>query len=182
MALPREVDFHSGDQSDPTAGDGMAVSIPTNSSALPTGTTAILSSPGTGVSESFADALANHVMSMVSTGGHEVTLQVQPPQLGEITIRIAVQGRDVSTWFGAAQPQAQVAVGQALDQLRSDLAGAGLNLAGAWVGADTSNMRQMPFAPANSTSRRGSFVATVENSSVSGNETDNRLSGVNVYA
>jgi Flagellar hook-length control protein FliK len=182
MAPQRDVDFHSGDRSGPTAVDGMAGSIPTNSSASPTGTTAVLGGPANGVSDSFADALANHVMSMVSTGGHEVTFQLQPPQLGEMTIRIAVQGRDVSTWFGAAQPQAQVAVGQALDQLRSDLAGAGLNLAGAWVGADTSNMRQMSFAPANPTPRRGSFVAAVENSSVSGNETDNHLSGVSVYA
>jgi flagellar hook-length control protein FliK len=133
----------------------------------------------TGEPASFGEAMANHVLSMVSAGYQEATLQLQPPQLGELTIRVAVQGRDVSAWFGTAQPQVQVAVTQALDQLRTDLAGAGLNLAGTWVGADASGMRRETFIAA-TPSRRANFAPSIDSSPVDGNDAA-RSSGVNLY-
>jgi hypothetical protein len=107
---------------------------------------------------SFGTAMANHVAAMIASGHRETTLQLQPPQLGELTVRVSVQGRDVSTWFSAPQQQVQLAVSQALDQLRSGLSGAGLNLAGAWVGADASAMPQRSFDNPIPAARRSSFA------------------------
>jgi flagellar hook-length control protein FliK len=131
--------------------------------------------------QSFGDALANHVLSMASAGHQETTLQLQPPQLGDLTVRIAVQGRDVSAWFGAAQPQVQQAVGQALDQLRLDLAGAGFNLAGAWVGADTSGTPRQ-FDTATMPGRRSGFAASAIGRAANDKaDSPQRSSGVSIY-
>jgi flagellar hook-length control protein FliK len=110
-------------------------------------------------SASFGTGLASHVAAMIAAGHQETTLHLQPAQLGELTIRVAVQGRDVSTWFSAPQPQVQLAVSQALDQLRSGLSNAGLNLAGAWVGADASGTPQWSFDNPAPSARRGGFTA-----------------------
>jgi flagellar hook-length control protein FliK len=125
--------------------------------------------------------VSKHMLDMIKAGRSEATIQLQPPQLGPITIRVAVQGRDVSAWFGTAQPQVQQAVAHALDQLQIGLAGAGLNLAGAWVGADASGTRQ-PLADRLTPVRRPSFGATSV-TTVSGGEVDpgRAPSGVNIY-
>jgi flagellar hook-length control protein FliK len=133
-----------------------------------------------GGAPSFGEALANHVLSMAAGGHQETTLQLQPPQLGELTVRVAVQGRDVSAWFGAAQPQVQQAVSQALDQLRLDLAGAGFNLAGAWVGADTSGTPRQSGA-ASVPARRAGFAAPGIDRTNDGADPARRSSGVSVY-
>jgi hypothetical protein len=165
--------------------DGTAgVSAPTPSGAAPAAVTVTANdqaNSGAGTATSLGTAVANHVMSMLSSGRQEATLQLQPPQLGELTIHVAVQGRDVSTWFGAAQPQVQLAVNQALDQLRADLAGAGLNLANAWVGADASSMRQQSFAAAAVPTRRPGFRAPSADGAAAENTEVRRSSGVSIY-
>jgi flagellar hook-length control protein FliK len=153
--------------------------------SAPDATSVTLASDNTtaaGTAPPFGDAVANHVFSMISAGHQEATLQLQPPQLGELTVRVAIQGRDVSTWFGTAQPQVQLAVNQALDQLRADLAGAGLNLSGAWVGADASSMQQRSFDTGAAPTRRPSFVApSVDQVSVGNADPSRGSSGVNIY-
>ena len=158
----------------------VAGTAPLNATNLTSTTADAGAGAPTGVPSSFGDAMVNHVLSMISTGHQEATLQLQPPQLGELTVRVAVQGRDVSTWFGAAQPQVQVAVSQALDQLRADLAGAGLNLAGAWVGADASGMRHETLVNA-APSRRPNFAPSIDSSTVDDNDVGVHSSGVSVY-
>lgn len=113
----------------------------------------------TGISDpgAFATAVAQRVIGMIANGHQEATLQLQPPQLGDLTVRVSVQGHDVSTWFSAPQAPVQLAVSQALDQLRADLAGAGFNLAGAWVGADASTMQRGAYDSDAPPSRRGSY-------------------------
>ncbi|MGH6988576.1 MAG: flagellar hook-length control protein FliK [Stellaceae bacterium] len=125
--------------------------------------------------------VATHVLGMIAAGHHEATFQLQPQQLGALTVRIVVQGRNVSAWFGAAQPQVQQAVTQAMDQLQAGLANAGFNLAGAWVGADASGARR-PAVYRDTAVRRPSF-ATAAIAPSSGTEVDTgRLSpGVNIY-
>jgi hypothetical protein len=92
-----------------------------------------------------------------------------------------VQGRDVSAWFGAAQPQVQQAVSQALGQLRLDLAGAGFTLTGAGVGADMSGA-QRQFAGTAAPARRSGFAPTaIERTTGDGAEPPRRSSGLSVY-
>jgi flagellar hook-length control protein FliK len=71
-----------------------------------------------------------------------MVMRLHPPELGEVTVRVAVNGRDVSAWFGSPQPQVQTAITDAIGQLQAGLGNAGYNLNGAWVGADASGARQ----------------------------------------
>lgn len=126
------------------AGAGMMVAgnaaTPTPMADAPTGS-AVPATP-----ETLGDSVSRQVMGMIATGGHEATLRLHPPELGDLTVRVVVAGRDVSAWFGSPQPQVQQAISHAFDQLRSDLGGAGYNLTGAWVGADSSGMQRRPGA------------------------------------
>ena len=79
-------------------------------------------------------------------------MRLHPPELGDLTVRVAVSGRDVSAWFTSPQPQVQSAISAAIGQLQTNLGNAGYNLNGAWVGGDASNARQqstsLPAPPA----------------------------------
>lgn len=80
-------------------------------------------------------------------------MRLHPPELGDLTVRVAVSGRDVAAWFASPQPQVQSAISAAMGQLQTNLGNAGYNLNGAWVGADPSGAREQqnsyqPAAPA----------------------------------
>jgi flagellar hook-length control protein FliK len=80
-----------------------------------------------------------------------MVMRLRPPGLGDVTVRVAVNGRDVSAWFASPQPEVQSAISAAIGQLQTTLGDAGYNLNGAWVGADASSARQqgasLPPAP-----------------------------------
>lgn len=93
-----------------------------------------------------SDQVAGHVVRLVATGSREMVMRLHPPELGELTVRVAVSGRDVLAWFGSAQPQVQTAIADGIAQLQTGLGNAGYNLSGAWVGADASGARQQGAA------------------------------------
>lgn len=95
-----------------------------------------------GGASTIADQVTGQLARMVSNGMHDVVMRLHPPELGDLTIRIAVSGHDVSAWFVSPQPQVQSAISDAIGQLRTDLSNAGYNLNGAWVGADASGAGQ----------------------------------------
>ena len=138
--------------------------------------------PSTGIAnpDAFANAVAQRVIGMIANGHQEATLQLQPPQLGDLTVRVAVQGHDVSTWFASAQPQVQAAVSQAIDQLRADLAGAGFNLAGAWVGGDAATAQQGGY-DGDAPSPRRAFYAPSSIAPAAIDNADAARSGVSIY-
>jgi Flagellar hook-length control protein FliK len=92
--------------------------------------------------EDFADRLSTHVIGSIKSPDHDVVLHLHPPELGDLTVRVAVSGREVSAWFAAPQVLVQQAISQAIGQLHTDLGNAGYNLTGAWVGADGSSSRE----------------------------------------
>ena len=63
-------------------------------------------------------------------------LQLHPPELGDLTVRVLLHGREVSAWFATPQIQVQQAISQAIGQLQTDLGSVGYNLASASIGAD----------------------------------------------
>jgi flagellar hook-length control protein FliK len=89
-----------------------------------------------------SDQVTNQLLHLVSNGSREVVMRLHPAELGDLTVRVSVSGRDVSAWFTSAQPQVQGAINGALDQLQTSLGNAGYNLAGAWVGAESSSAQQ----------------------------------------
>lgn len=98
------------------------------------------------LTDSIAGQVSGHLVRLVSSGSREMVMRLHPPELGDLTVRIAVSGRDVSAWFESAQAQVQAAVSGGIAQLQADLGNAGYNLSGAWVGADASNARQQEAA------------------------------------
>ncbi len=64
------------------------------------------------------------------------TLQVNPPQLGPIEVRILMSGDQATVSFAAVQPQTREAIQQALPVLASSFASQGLNLGQTSVGRD----------------------------------------------
>ena len=91
-----------------------------------------------GTNQPLANALGTQILSMVAAARNQVTVHLSPPDLGNLTVHVEIQSRDVSAWFASPQTQVQQAVSDALAQLHGSLSGAGLNLSGAWVGADVS--------------------------------------------
>jgi flagellar hook-length control protein FliK len=99
------------------------------------------SAPGFGAdagASSVATQLSGQVLRLLTNSGHEAMVRLHPPDLGEVTLRVAVSGRDVSAWFGSSQPAVQQTISHGLGQLQADLGNAGYNLSNAWVGADAS--------------------------------------------
>jgi flagellar hook-length control protein FliK len=100
----------------------------------------------TSAAATISDQVASHVSQLIASGSREMVMRLHPPELGEVTVRVAVNGRDVSAWFGSPQPQVQTAIADGLGQLQAGLDNAGYNLSGAWVGADASGARQQAGA------------------------------------
>lgn len=88
------------------------------------------------------DQVASQVVQLISSGSREMVMRLHPPELGEVTVRVVVNGRDVSAWFGTPQPHVQAAIADGIGQLQTGLGSAGYNLNGAWVGTDASGSRQ----------------------------------------
>jgi flagellar hook-length control protein FliK len=101
-----------------------------------------------------ADKLSYHVARLVNNGGHEVILQLHPPELGDLTVRVLVSGRDVSAWFASPHAQVQQTISAGISQLHTDLGNAGYSLNGAWVGADTGGSGERERSPAARQQRR----------------------------
>ena len=146
----------SGEDADtaPTAPVQFAVTpSPVVEKAVPGGAAAdILSSvPAPNAAPAaLSEQLFRQVMGSIENGAHEVVLRLHPSGLGDLTIRLAVSGREVSAWFATPQTQVQQAISEAIGQLHSTLGNAGYTLAGAWIGNDASNQRaprEQPPAP-----------------------------------
>jgi len=93
---------------------------------------------GAATTADLADRLSHQIVRLLANSDRSAVVRLHPPELGEVTVRVAVEGRDVTAWFGAPQPLVQQTISQAIGQLHADLGGAGYNLSGAWVGADAS--------------------------------------------
>jgi hypothetical protein len=109
--------------------------VPAEMAARSSATLSALPQPG------LAEQLTHYVIRSVDSGSQEIVLQLHPPELGELTLRVLVRGREVSAWFGSPQIPVQTAITQAIGQLHADLGNAGYDLTGAWVGADASGAR-----------------------------------------
>ncbi|MDE1967363.1 MAG: flagellar hook-length control protein FliK, partial [Alphaproteobacteria bacterium] len=159
---------------------GVPLPAPPASQTAPTAASgAVNGAAPDGTNQPLASALGSQILTMVAAGRNQVTVHLSPPDLGTLTVHVEIQSRDVSAWFASPQPQVQQAVSDALAQLHGSLSGAGLNLSGAWVGADVSGGGNGRPAATPLPARRGSAVpGRVE---VSTNATTS-VEGLSVYA
>lgn len=126
------------------------------------------------------DQLLSGVIGSIQSPGREIVLRLDPPGLGNLTVRVMVSGHEVTAWFATPQVQLQQVIGQAIGQLHTDLSNAGYTLSGAWVGADASNPRDrgasLPL-PA----RERSAATGVEPETPRAAEIVSSSSGVSIY-
>jgi flagellar hook-length control protein FliK len=125
------------------------------------------------------DRLLHGVIGSIESPGREIVLRLDPPELGNLTVRVLVSGREVATWFATPQAQLQQAIGQAIGQLQTELSNAGYTLSGVWVGADASNPRDrgasLPLP------RERLAAARVEPQTTPATEIPSSSSGVSIY-
>lgn len=127
-----------------------------------------------------ADQLSYQVVRAAENGGREVVLQLHPPELGDLTVRVQVVGREVSAWFGSPQAEVQQAISQAIGQLHSDLGNAGYTLNSAWVGADAWSQRDRDRSSATPQPPRG-MASRPKVEQASSAPSVSAASGVSIY-
>jgi flagellar hook-length control protein FliK len=132
--------------------------------------------------EDLPDQLFRHVAGSIDNAGNEVVLHLQPPELGDLTVRVVVIGREVSAWFGTPQVDVQQVISQALDQLHTELGNAGYTLGSTWVGADASDAGERGSrTPAPTSRQKGIAGANLSTSPESAAPIRSSNSGVSVY-
>jgi hypothetical protein len=104
---------------------------------------------------SLAEPLLGQMIGAAAGGHHDLALHLHPAELGAVDVRVVVSGRAVSAWFDSPQPQVQQAISQNMEQLQRDLATAGYDLNGAWVGGETWTPRERMAGPAPARHNRG---------------------------
>jgi len=85
--------------------------------------------------ERWATEMGDRLAWVANNRFSAATLQVNPPQLGPIEVRIALNGDQAAVSFAAVQPQTREAIQQALPALATSLAGQGLTLGQTSVGS-----------------------------------------------
>jgi flagellar hook-length control protein FliK len=85
--------------------------------------------------ERWATEMSDRLAWVANNRFSAATLQVNPPQLGPIEVRIALNGDQAAVSFAAVQPQTREAIQQALPALAASLAGQGLSLGQTTVGS-----------------------------------------------
>jgi len=92
----------------------------------------------------FADALGEQVSWIVGDGRSEASIELDPPELGPIRIRIEHGGEQSSLLFQATHPQTRELLAASLPQLRDLLNAQGIELARAQVTAPTARRDELP--------------------------------------
>lgn len=104
--------------------------------------------------------LAAPVVQLALRGEHAAELQVTPPELGPIGVRIEVADGAATVVFAAAHAETRAALEQALPRLAEALAGAGIALADARVGRGWRQAeRDAPYGAAAADGERGATLA-----------------------
>ncbi|HML10019.1 MAG TPA: flagellar hook-length control protein FliK [Stellaceae bacterium] len=179
----------SRDRFAPIAGTPDAPGVAATAAIGPGGDASVVSASATAMpgpdsdpagAGSIADQVAGQLARAVSNGTREVTIRLHPPELGDLTVRVAVNGRDVSAWFASPQPQVQTAISAALGQLQTNLGNAGYNLSGAWVGDDASGARRQGWS-ASPTSLRVDAPLAVSAGVPAATTSLAASSGLNIY-
>lgn len=147
----------AGVTTDPT----VSLSVSTAAVPLPNGTTVAIakapmeSAPIPIHQRGFEQALGDRVVWMTGNRIQSAELQVNPPELGPIEVRISVTNDQTSVSFGAVQPATRDALEAALPRLRELLSQQGLNLSDVNV-SEHSQAQERGDAASTSAQSRGS--------------------------
>lgn len=81
----------------------------------------------------WSGAMTHQIKSMIDSGNLRAELQMTPPDLGELRIKIELSGTEARVWVHSASADARAALEQAIPRLQNLLDSGGLNLSQANV-------------------------------------------------
>jgi flagellar hook-length control protein FliK len=132
----------------------------------------------------FAPVMQQQLITMVSKGIQQAEIRLDPPELGQMMIRIQVQGDQTQVHFQVAQHQTRDLLDQALPRLREMLAAQGMQLADGQVAHDGAGRegkaREQQTFPGFSAEDLDDFTA--EEPKLTANMTTSYPSGIDYYA
>lgn len=86
------------------------------------------------------DSVFKQILLKLTDGGGEMRVRLQPPDFGELDLHMTVErGNQLSLWIGAERPEMATMLHDNLDELRSALKAAGLEVTDAQVGTRDGN-------------------------------------------
>lgn len=88
------------------------------------------------------DQVVEAVIERAEAGGGEVSIRLDPPELGEVTIRVITDGDSVRVHIQVERPEAVQLLRNAASALESLLSERGLDLSDVFVGADQRGPRE----------------------------------------
>ena len=106
-------------------------------------------------SSRWASEMGDRLAWVARNGMSSATLQVNPPQLGPIEVRIQMSGDQAAVSFAAVQPQTREAIQQALPALASSFAAQGLSLGQTSVGRDNQPQQSRGDGSSGNNANRG---------------------------
>ena len=106
-------------------------------------------------SSRWASEMGDRLAWVARNGMSSATLQVNPPQLGPIEVRIQMSGDQAAVSFAAVQPQTREAIQQALPTLASSFAAQGLSLGQTSVGRDNQPQQSRGDGSSGNNANRG---------------------------
>lgn len=109
------------------------------------------------------NALADNVTVLVQGRQPSAELQINPPNLGPVEIKVSVQGDQATVSFFSAHAPVREAIQAAVPRLTEALADAGIGLGNVFVGTDArSNDRQSPEREGRAAGRSREIAAVGE--------------------
>ncbi len=135
--------------------------------------------------QKFAPLMQQQLVNMVSKGIGQAEIRLDPPELGQMMVRIQVNGDQTQVQFQAMQQQTRDMLEQAIPRLREMLQSQGMELADSQVSSQDSSSGGQGDGEANSASAGNNpdsdeNAADVQTSTI--NPTRTGTSGIDYYA
>ncbi|WP_299791316.1 flagellar hook-length control protein FliK [uncultured Shewanella sp.] len=133
----------------------------------------------------FSPVMRQQLMTMVSQGVHQAEIRLDPPELGQMMVRVQVQGEQTQVQFQVSQHQTRDLIEQAIPRLKDLLSEQGMQLTDSHVSQD--NMGQGERGEDGGSESSGGYGSdmdeiTAEDPLLSTNQTTSYSSGIDYYA
>lgn len=133
----------------------------------------------------FSPVMKQQLMTMVSQGVHHAEIRLDPAELGQMMVRVQVQGDQTQVQFQVSQHQTRDLIEQAIPRLRDLLSEQGMQLTDSHVSqGDTGQEERGEPGSDENPGRYGSDMDEIaaEESLLSINQTTSYSSGIDYYA
>ncbi|MBW8185166.1 flagellar hook-length control protein FliK [Shewanella nanhaiensis] len=132
----------------------------------------------------FAPVMKQQLVTMVSQGVQHAEIRLDPPELGQLMVRIQVQGDQTQVQFQVAQHQTRDLIEQAIPRLKDLLSEQGMQLTDSHVSQENSNNGEGEQASEDNGDQFTSELDEIsaEESLISSKQATSYRSGIDYYA